>query len=236
MNEATIHYLNIINREFYQTTAASFDASRSQPWPGWEYLLPHLEPPLSILDVGCGNGRFGRFLIDQLGTNLTYYGVDSNPDLLASARSALPGLDARLEHRDIITDPLTEGEYDLVALFGMIHHVPGFQQRRDFIHTLAQRVAPGGLFAFAAWRFYDYERFRDRIVPWPDDIEVERHDYLLDWRRDVRAVRYCHYVDDAEHAELVTATGLTEIAAYRADGHAGDVNRYSLLRRDKNHD
>jgi SAM-dependent methyltransferase len=137
-----------------------------------------------------------------------------------------------LELRDVVENPPDHGKYDLVALFGVLHHVPGSQQRREFMRTLAQRVAPGGYLAFAAWRFYDFARFRERISAWPDDLEVEPGDYLLDWRRGVHALRYCHYVDDAEHSDLIVATGLTEIITYRADGRTNDVNRYSLLRRD----
>lgn len=232
MNDTTIHRLNTINQEFYRLTAASFDQTRGQPWPGWVRLLPYLKTPLSILDVGCGNGRLGRFLADHLSTNLSYYGIDSNPDLLDRARLTLADLAARLEQRDIITESLPAGAFDLVALFGVLHHIPGSAQRRGLMHSLAARVAPGGIMAFAAWRFYEYERFRERIVPWPADIQVETHDYLLDWRRDVRALRYCHYVDDAEHADLITAAGLPEIMTYRADGGTNDANRYSLLRRD----
>jgi tRNA (uracil-5-)-methyltransferase TRM9 len=232
MNDATFKRLNEINREFYRVTAESFDESRGQSWPGWDALLPYLRPPLTVLDVGCGNGRFGVFLAQKLGTDLVYCGMDSNPTLLERARAALCGLEARLELRDVIENPPDGGEYDLVVLFGVLHHVPGNEQRREFIRTLAQRVGSGGHLAFAAWRFYDSARFRERIVPWLEDLEVEPGDYLLDWRRGVHALRYCHYVDDAEHSALIAATGLTEIVTYRADGRTNDINRYSLLRRD----
>jgi SAM-dependent methyltransferase len=233
MNDATIERLNQINREFYRITAEDFAESRDQPWAGWDALLPTLKPPLTVLDVGCGNGRFGLFLAGKFGgATLTYVGLDNNLALLDRARVALDGIDARLEHRDILDNPPDTGEYDLVGLFGVLHHIPGSEQRRNLMRALATRVAPGGMLAFAAWQFYEYARFRDRIVPWPDDIEVERHDYLLDWRRGERALRYCHYVDDAEHADLIAATGLTEIATYRADGRTNDINRYSLLRRE----
>ena len=232
MNDATIERLNQINRQFYQITANSFDQSRSQPWPGWEILAGHLSAPLTVLDVGCGNGRFGVFLVRRFGATITYYGIDSNPILLSRAEEALRGFEVHLTCRDVIDNPPDSGEYDLVALFGMLHHIPGYERRRAFLRRLADRVAPGGLLAFAAWRFYDFARFRERIIPWPDDIQVEANDYLLDWRRETPALRYCHYVDDAEHAALVAATGLTEIVTYRADGETGDMNRYSLLRKD----
>jgi tRNA (uracil-5-)-methyltransferase TRM9 len=232
MNDATFKRLNEINRAFYRVTAESFDESRGQPWSGWDTLLPYLKPPLTVLDVGGGNGRFGVFLAQKLGTGLVYRGMDSNLTLLERARAALSGVEVQLELRDVIENPPDGGEYDLVALFGVLHHVPGSQQRREFIRTLAQRVGPGGYLAFAAWRFYDFARFRERIVPWPGDLDVEPGDYLLDWRRGVHALRYCHHVDDAEHSDLIAATGLTEIATYRADGRTNDINRYSLLRRD----
>jgi SAM-dependent methyltransferase len=245
MNPDTSDHLNQINRDFYHITAGEFDQTRARPWPGWERLLPYLETPLSALDVGCGNGRFGVFLQDHLvgGDDdvsipalLHYHGLDNNPTLLDRARDTLtrlPGIAATFDQRDLVEQPPDCGHYDLVACCGLLHHIPGNSNRLDFLRCLAERVAPGGYLVFACWRFYEYERFRDRIVPWDDDLvgQVEPHDYLLDWRRGDRALRYCHYVDDDEHARLVSATDMTEIAAYRADGFTGAVNRYSLLRK-----
>lgn len=232
MNQETIRRLNAINREFYRVTADSFDETRAQPWPGWNALLPHLRAPLAVLDVGCGNGRFGLFLAQKLGEEVRYHGVDSSPALLAKAQAALAHLPAvTLETRDIVENPPDAGVYDLVALFGVLHHIPGAAQRQAFMRALAARVKQGGLLAFATWRFYEYERFRQRVVPWPQDLQaqVEAHDYLLDWRRGQPALRYCHYVDDAEQAALIAATGLQVVAQYRADGFDGAVNAYAVL-------
>ncbi len=237
MDATTIQRLNHINRDFYRVTADEFDQTRGEAWPGWNQLLPYLSVPLSVLDVGCGNGRFGVFLAENLTAsnrdNIAYHGLDSNPALLERARTALdsrPNLDLRLEQRDIVENPPDGGLYDMVVLLGVLHHIPGNQSRQTFIRRLAERVKPGGLLVFAAWRFYEYDRFRARILPWPDGIQVEAGDYLLDWRRGAVSLRYCHYVDDAEHEALVLATGLREILTYRADGQTGDANRYSILR------
>ena len=231
MDDTTIVRLNTINRDFYQTVAADFDETRGQAWPGWARLLPHLAAPLAVLDVGCGNGRFGRFLADHLGGEVHYHGLDNCPPLLDKAREALPG--ALLEARDIVEQPPDSGLYDLVVLFGVLHHVPGYEKRQRLLGSLAERVRPGGLLVFATWRFYEYERFRQRIVPWPDDLAglVEAHDYLLDWRRGRTALRYCHYVDEAEQSALVAASGLALVEQYRADGFDGAVNGYNLLRK-----
>jgi tRNA (uracil-5-)-methyltransferase TRM9 len=233
VDKVTIQRLNAINQAFYATVADDFDTTRQQAWPGWDALLPFLRTPLSVLDVGCGNGRFGLFLSRNLQVPLLYHGVDSSSALLERARTALQHLDADLEARDIIEHPPDTGRYDLVALFGVLHHVPGTEQRQALMQQLAQRLKPGGLLAFACWRFYEYERFRQRIVPWSPDLSAERNDYLLDWRRGETAIRYCHYVDDDEHRALIQATGLKEVVTYRADGFTGDVNCYSVLQLNK---
>jgi len=234
MDEQTRAHLNQINRDFYATTAKEFDATRGRAWAGWKQLDDELDKPItSVLDVGCGNGRFGVFMADNQSEPLAYHGVDNSPKLLKFARETLSDYDhltVDLTEQDVILGDMPSGGFDLVVLFGVIHHVPGFAQRRAFMEALADRVADGGYLAFAAWRFYEQDRFRKRIVPW-EDVMVEKHDYLLDWRRGERALRYCHYVDDDEHADLIDATGLTVVADYRADGSTGDLNRYTVLRR-----
>jgi SAM-dependent methyltransferase len=188
--------------------------------------------PANVLMKGWGGGSSPSALSTQYSV-LTYTGLDSSPALLAHARSALadkPDLTFTLQQRDIIENPPDSGQYDLVVLLGVLHHIPGFAQRQTFMHQLAARVKAGGLLVFAAWRFYEYPRFRDRITPWPEDIQVEANDYLLDWRRGEYSLRYCHYTDDAEHDSLVAATGLTQIETFRADGQGGTANRYSILR------
>lgn len=242
MNADAVQRLNALNQAFYRITADAFDQTRQTPWSGWDGLLPYLRPPLRVLDAGCGNGRFGVYLWERLRPAdddaaaasiwLTYHGLDSSPALLARALAALagrPGLAVHLEERDLLDSPPDAGEYDLAALLGVLHHVPGAANRRRLVQALAARLAPGGLLAFATWRFYEHLRFRERIVPWPDDLagQVEPHDYLLDWRRGEPALRYCHYIDDAEHDALVAACGLRELARYRADG----ANCYSILQR-----
>lgn len=239
MNPAVIHYLNSINQRFYQTVSAAFDETRGLAWPGWLRLLPYLtgRETVSVLDVGCGNGRFGVFLAQNLpGCALVYHGQDNNADLLGRARAALadyPLARARYELRDVVTHPPDDGAYDLVVAFGLLHHVPGAAQRLALVRTLAERTAPGGMLVFACWRFYEDARLRQRIIAWdePWQAQVEPGDYLLDWRRGEPALRYCHYVDDAEHARLAAAAGIPETTRYRADGPGGTANCYSILQR-----
>lgn len=157
----------------------------------------------------------------------TYTGVDSSAFLLARAADALHGEGITLHTADLLSY-IPQTEYDLVVLFGVLHHIPGFAQRRALLERAAGALAVGGVLALAVWAFYEQERFRQRIIPWDSlpeypQLALEPHDYLLDWRSGAPALRYCHYVDRAEMAQLLA--GWHTLAIYDAD--AG--NRYAVV-------
>lgn len=227
MDESTIRRLNALNQQFYEIVANDFDATRQKPWAGWRQLTPYLHSGMRVLDVGCGNGRFGVFIAENLQGASSYTGLDSSSTLLERARLALAHVQAQLLVHDVVTAPLGEdmGQFDLVVLFGVLHHVPGAAQRLDLMRRLARCVEPGGWLVFSEWRFYEDERLRARILPWDAEMQIEPGDYLLDWRRGTTALRYCHYVDEQEHQQLLAATGLARVAEFRADS----ANLYSVL-------
>ena len=258
MDAPTVARLNALNREFYRRHALSFDRTRRAPWPGWQRvaeLVSSLDRP-SILDVGCGNARFGLFLasaesrpIDSL--DIDYVGIDASPRLLAIAASRGPS-HWRWVEADVIAEPLPlVGEFDLVVCFGVLHHVPGESTRQALLSSLAERLAQGGHLAVSFWQFGDRARFRDRALGWrsgvrgPESLDLsklEHNDFLLPWGADSGSaqgelpIRYCHFVDRAEARRLVgelrvEKPGLEPVDEFVADGHSGDLNLYHLLRR-----
>lgn len=252
MKPETRLQLNAINAAFYRAIAEDFSETRANAWLGWKRAFDALaiapEATPSVLDVGCGNGRFARFLDSRLGSRFHYLGVDSNAKLLELARDQAPSRpDVRFEARNVI-DPLDrtaipDGPFDLIVLFGLLHHVPGLATRQTLLADCAKRLAPGGHLVVAAWRFGAFERFRRRFIAWEDynaalenpaqrvDIgDLEPGDHLLGWR-DVPSPRYCHDVDRSEFDQLLEGLGLTRRDRFDADGKTGDLNDYAIMQR-----
>jgi len=252
MDEKTVRALAAINRDFYRDSATAFSETRRASWPGWEPLVGWVErrlpsPALRVLDVGCGNGRFGAFLAEALparAAGFDYCGLDASPPLLDSVRARrLPVATTEVLLGDVIETPLesllADRTFSLIAVFGLLHHIPSERRRTALLSTLARRLEPGGLLALAFWRFDDFERFRARRRPFEDwnrdaaetiDVsQLEPGDHLLRWGEGTAAVRYCHHVDAAEAERLVGAAGLERLASYDADGREGSLNRYFVL-------
>lgn len=266
MNDKTVAALNRINRRFYSQYAEVFGATRSHPWPGWDRAVsvqfrqgtPGEEryDSLAILDVGCGNGRFAEYLYPRLDGRMHYFGVDESPEMLEQARQRLAALSTpeyQLNCWNLVAGTLGETvgdrRFDLVAVFGLLHHIPGFEQRRRLLHDLAGMLEPGGYLLLSFWQFGEQERFRQRFLDWSehnrnaDEIidldQLEEDDYLLAWgvNEDLHPEgtgepvprRYCHHATEDEARWLVDDLGLTLHESFRSDGRTSDLNLYYVL-------
>jgi len=245
MDPATARALLDLNRRFYQRHAASFSRSRQRPWPGWRRVLALVDgrpAPLRVLDAGCGNGRFADFLARTWPGEVDYLGVDACPQLLAHARPPAGDGRWRFEHLDLMGDDverrLAGRRFELVVLFGLLHHLPGFQCRRDLLLRLGRVLAPAGRLVATVWRLDADPRFRRRRLPWRrhnagaatpiDPAALEPGDHLLTWNGDAGAPRYCHAASDAELDRLLATLPLETISRFHADGGR---NAYLVLAR-----
>ncbi len=253
MNKTLINQLNRINKQFYKQVAASFSDSRSYYWQGWNKLVPYIQElaqnyhgQITVLDIGCGNGRFGSFLAEQLrDIKIKYIGIDNSKELLKIAQSQTLSQNIKLEfvELDIVETLLDESlekklqsfSPHFITALGVLHHIPSFQLRQDFISQLASALPNLGYLAFTTWNFLDTKRFKKKIVE-PSQIKIdpqklEKHDVILDWKRGQTAHRYCHYTDQEELQKFIEASKLELISQFKADSKSGKLNTYTILKK-----
>ncbi len=236
MSPETARKLAAINEEFYRTRAALFAAKRERPWPGMRRLLDLLPAaPERVLDVGCAHGRFAALVRERF-PGARYLGIDASRELLAlaAARADCPER-AEWRYGDVTDERgLPPGPFDLIGMFGVIHHLAGEARRAQLLRALGARLGPGGTLAVAIWRS---AALRDLApgVPFEragiDASELEPGDRLLPFDGDARALRFAHFADEAELARAAHAPGLAGFSRFDADGPGGDANAYLLWRR-----
>lgn len=265
MNCQTIAALNRINRSFYRRNSEDFSRTRRNSWPGWEQVLAAIQECrapagvkglVSILDAGCGNGRFLQFLGNRVQGAIRYVGVDASLPLLVKARQSAvgpPPVNVALVAADLVTDRALEclrpESFDLAVAFGLLHHIPGRQARLSLLIDLASSLRPSGVMAVSFWQFGSQRRYVRRSMSWEEynrqadesiDVrELEEGDRVLIWGellpgespRFGSAVRYCHFTDPTEADRLVSSLPLDLLERFASDGDGGRQNLYYLLRR-----
>lgn len=231
MDDLLVRRLVELNAEFYDTFARPFSASRSAPQPGFSQLLEHFPRGLlNVLDVGCGNGRFGRFL-RSVGKLESYTGIDASSALLAEVTD----LDGELLVRDISRpDCLTGlGVFDVVACLATLQHIPGQSNRLRLLQKMASHLIPNGLLVLSNWQFLSNSRQRRKILPWSsvgiDPTQLEPNDYLLSWERGGRGHRYVSYIDADSMAAMADIAKLRVVTQFFSDGREGSLNLYTIL-------
>lgn len=232
MNRTTITALNQLNQDFYQSIAPSFSGTRHYAWNSWQKYATFSQvfqrESLSFFDFGCGNGRFGSWLLDQ-GKQVSYTGLDSNEYLLKEARAALP--DKKFIQQDIIellmkSDTSFEEKFDCIAVFGVIHHIPSFELRQKLFLFLAEHLNPDGEIWITAWHPQgnplDTKSMCERAAI--DTTELEPGDQFFGWK-DSSVVRYVHSLQPQEMNQLLANTGLAIIHEWseEAQGERGNL-------------
>lgn len=256
ISASTAEQLISITSEFYAQQAQSFSATRQMPWQGWQQCLdtmPQLsagEKP-SVLDIGCGNLRFARFLCDEAGIVLAkYFAVDNCKPLVESGETDAHISELAFIELDVIkslldntlSSRLAVPACDLVVAFGFLHHVPGAGKRLQLLRTLLEKAKPGGYVCISFWQFMNSQKLAAKAQETTaqglqalgiDALELKENDYLIGWQDKVNTWRYCHHFSQEELDELLASLGsdVRVCAQFSADGKDNNLNRYVILQR-----
>jgi 2-polyprenyl-3-methyl-5-hydroxy-6-metoxy-1,4-benzoquinol methylase len=99
-----------------------------------ELLGPHVK----ALDLGCGSGRWTRYLSKRVGH---VDAVDPSQAVMHAALRHQDLTNVRWNQAGVDNIPFAPGQFDLVICLGVLHHVPG---TAEALAKLAKQVRPGG--------------------------------------------------------------------------------------------
>lgn len=163
----------------------------------WREVLDRLAArggaPQSVLDVGCGEGAFLRFVGERCPA-ARRIGIEIDEDRAARAREAIPAAEVRIGDA-LEQGRQLEGTFDLITLWDVFEHVtsPG-----ETLSALAEHLTPGGM-------IFIQTIHEQSVVP-----TFGRLSYHLSAGRLRTLARRTH---DAHHLVFFTVKGLDELAA-----------------------
>ena len=234
MSPQAVAKLLKINQQFYTQFAMQWHETRLVPWRAFERIATYFKGCERFLDVGCGNGRLGAYLLHENELIGHYVGVDFSVDLLAAASG--------LRNSEFVQRDLSEpnaldglGQFDGAAMLAVLHHIPTVERRVRLLNAVFDVLQPDSYFVISNFQFLASERTRRKVVDWAevglDSAELDPNDYLLNWQRGGYGYRYLNLIDNAAMQKLVAQTDFTLIESFRSDGKEGNLNLYTILQK-----
>lgn len=148
----------LINRTMATQAAGKGRAANTKDWSAAQYLkfaeqrtrpsrdllaqVP-LASPKHIIDIGCGPGNSTEVLAKQW-PDAQISGIDSSPNMIETARKALPNLQFAVAD---LADYTPEGPVDLL-FSNAVYQWINFEDRIPIMKRLIESLKPGGVFAF----------------------------------------------------------------------------------------
>jgi tRNA (uracil-5-)-methyltransferase TRM9 len=239
-----------INRHFYDTISKFWNNDPEYYWRGWYELIPFIQAQIdskkcvSVLDLGCGNGRFLSFLHSQFsGVDFTYVGVD-NAQFEKIDPTKYSTIDAKFVEADILFDEWDFGQktFDIVVAFGLIHHIPGERLLSDFFANVAGVMNEQGITIVTTWQYMRLERLQKRLILGKErqlllekleisGEELRTGDNFLDWIKGDYGIRFSHYFTEEEVGSVLSNHGIQAECVYLADDREQNRNQYFVIKK-----
>lgn len=183
-----------------------------QPATSWwraielEVVTRHGLPPGDGLDLGCGDGKLMRILLDAIGTSPSLVGVDVDP---LETRDALASGVYRHVHT-AAGDHVPEGDgvFDFVYSNSVLEHIDEID---PVIAEVARLLRPGGTFIFTVPASNFHACLAGPLLPWGNrqryvDLIDRRCAHRRYWREEEwRACLGRHGIDIEQSVAYLTA-------------------------------
>lgn len=184
----------------YNAISEQFSDTRAQPWPDFESLRTLIEAEntetVSLLDVGCGNGRLAASL-----PAVHYTGLDLSRQLLKLAASKFP--QHQFVHGSMLNLPFATDQFNVVSCVAALQHIPSITYRQQAMREMARVLKPGGILFMLNWNLNEQSHYQTNRADQSAGYDAD--DYLIPWKTaqgELKAQRYYHGFRIAELAEL----------------------------------
>ncbi len=209
----------------YDAFATTFSNSRKNlHWPELEYIIADMKQRgcISVLDVGCGNGRFIEQITNYELRITNYLGIDSSEGMIREARKLHPD-----HHFEVIwmqelwnssQFPVLSSQFNCLLFLASFHHLTTRQERIQVLQESKKLLTPNGCIYMTNWNLRDQERY-EASHRWDGEYDIKIGEFS----------RYYHGFTQGELAGLFDEAGYQVVENRIFDGGR---NLLSILERE----
>lgn len=155
MTEETTRKICALNAQTYSRIAQKFSDTRTRPWDEFTPLKKFLKDGMSVLDIGCGNGRLLSSFPKDI--QFEYTGVDVSMELIQEAKRIYMKDSYHQEFfvGDILSlrnvSEIQGKEYDAVSAIAVLNHIPSRELQTQVFSEMKAFLKPDGMLFLTNW-------------------------------------------------------------------------------------
>jgi alkylated DNA repair protein alkB family protein 8 len=160
----------------YDSIAEDFSKTRNTEWKEFEKFLKYIKNNDILADIGCGNGRFFKFISKH--KKVSYTGVDFSRKLLKEAKHLNK---AKFIYGNILKIPLKNNSQNVAACIAVLHHIPTAKLQEKAVKELKRILKKKGKLLLTVWDLIEQKNCKkgDNLIPWGKE-KIQRYYYAFE--------------------------------------------------------
>jgi SAM-dependent methyltransferase len=131
------------SHEFFTRVKAGYLIDLLKSFGSGQAGAPSTQPPIKVLDIGCGHGHIHPFLLHS-DVPLKLSAIDVATTVVEEARQLNPAVEYRVYNGERL--PYEDESFDFAYTIAVMHHLPP-PQWPAFLQEMRRVVRPGGMIA-----------------------------------------------------------------------------------------
>lgn len=197
----------------YGNIAESFSSTRHYIGREFTTFLPFLQNAKKVLDLGCGNGRFVRFLKKER-LKASYIGIDNAKAFLEICKKEFPNY--QFQEGDQLNIPLDDKSVDLILNIRAFHHLPSKKHRLEALEEMHRVLDDKGIVIISVWNLWQLKYWKQLLSAIIRSIisfgSYAYNDTFIPWQE--KHKRYYHAFTKNELKRSVQQGKFTIISQY----------------------
>ena len=146
----------------YDAYAETFSNSRkNMHWPEMDVILNDIEKKWysSLVDIGCGNGRFDTELRKK-SQDVEYLGVDASKWMILEAKKLEPNEHFLVSSMPFLNEIPKDKRFDAIILLASFHHLESEAERMLCLKRMKDFLKPHGTLYMTNWNLFGQEKYQ----------------------------------------------------------------------------
>jgi len=206
-------------KKIYNAIAPDFSDTRGKWWQPPFELKEELKDGMSVLDLGCGNGRFAELF---RGRNIEYLGVDNSEEFIKICQERFAGeSNIKFEVGDALDFSKLNKKFDLVLMIAVLHHLPSRELRLKVLQNIFNILNDGGKLIMRNWNLWNLKtakKYYKCLFDLPYKISRgvwDLNDAFIAWKPlGTDDLRYVHSFKKGEMRRLLKKSGFSQFKQY----------------------